>query len=130
MKRRKWIWAAVFLAAALSGLFFFRRTGGDPSGSGEEERRTYSRHYAMITGGEDSEFWDKVYESALEEGRESGVYVERFGSGLAVEYSRSELIDLAVQASVDGIIVPETRTRRRYVCWIRRWRAAFRWSRC
>lgn len=32
--------------------------------------------------------------------------MERFGSGLAVEYTKNELIELAIQASVDGIILP------------------------
>lgn len=66
----------------------------------------YNRHYVMITGGEDSDFWDQVYESALEEGKQRGVYVERFGADLAVRYDRNELLKLAIQASVDGIIVP------------------------
>ena len=68
--------------------------------------QTYERHYAMITDSEDSDFWDKVYESAKAAGLESDAYVERFGEQLAVEYTRNELIELAIQASVDGIILP------------------------
>ena len=65
----------------------------------------YDKHYVMITGNEDSSLLDNVYESAREEGRKRGIYVERFGSGLAVEYDRDQLLKMAVQASVDGIIV-------------------------
>ncbi len=70
-----------------------------------EQPVIYDRHYVMITGNEDSGLWDSVYESAREEGKKRGVCVERFGSGLAVEYDRNQLLKMAVQASVDGIII-------------------------
>ncbi len=72
----------------------------------EEFPKTYDYHYAMITDEGDSDFWDKVYESAKETGMKHNVYVERFGSGLSVEYTKNELVELAIQASVDGIILP------------------------
>lgn len=107
MTRKKTIiLAACCISGILGGFFFphehFRQTGIRDENSYE----TYERHYVMITGREDSDFWDRVYESALEEGRKRGAYVERFGEDLAVEYDRNELVKLAVQASVDGIIVP------------------------
>ena len=75
------------------------------SGIGENETwETYERHYALITDGTDSELWDRVYESALLEGKERGIYVERFGESLAVSYTRNQILDLAIRASVDGII--------------------------
>lgn len=70
-----------------------------------EQAAVYDRHYVMITGNEDSSLLDNVYESAREEGKKRGIYVERFGSGLAVEYDRDQLLKMAVDASVDGIIV-------------------------
>lgn len=70
-----------------------------------EQTVTYDRHYAMITENEDSGLWDSVYESARREGLERGICVERFGSGLAVKYDRDQLMKMAVQASVDGIII-------------------------
>ena len=72
----------------------------------QETYETYDQHYVMITDGEDSDFWNTVYDSALAEARREGVYIERFGEGLAVNYSRNELLKMAIQASVDGIIVP------------------------
>lgn len=105
MKKNRAGLSLIFLAAILLGLFFFlqkiRALGEGENGTYE----TYSRHYVMITGSEDSELWDQVYESALEEGKTRGVYVERFGADLAVDYDRNQLLKIAVQASVDGIIV-------------------------
>ncbi len=65
----------------------------------------YYRHYAMITGTGDDEFWDKVYASARAQGKKSGAYVERFGSNLSEANSRNELLQMAIWADVDGIIV-------------------------
>lgn len=95
----------LLLVFALAGLFFSLQKMGALEKGESDTYEIYSRHYVMITGNEDSELWDKVYESALEEGKARGVYVERFGTGLAVEYDRNQLLQIAVQACVDGIIV-------------------------
>lgn len=71
----------------------------------ESGTRTYARHYAMITPSDDTAFWNRVYESALAEGQETDVYVERFGETLSVDYDTNTLVQLAVQAGVDGIIM-------------------------
>lgn len=108
MKKNKnnkiWILIIVLLVI-LTGLiilcFFIRNS----SSSAKKSYNEYSRHYAMISDEEDTDFWNKVYESAHEYGDENDVYVERFGSNLAVKYSKNELLKLAIQANVDGIIV-------------------------
>lgn len=106
MSRRKSILFLLCLAGILGCLLFLWQRFYGLSRGEEREFEIYDRHYVMITGREDSDFWDRVYESAQEEGKKRGVYVERFGEDLAVEYSRNELLRLAMQASVDGIIVP------------------------
>lgn len=96
----------VFLLFILICLLFLWYKSSEMTGKDVGTYNIYNRHYVMITGGEDSDFWDQVYESAVEEGKQRGVYVERFGADLAVQYDRNELLELAIQASVDGIIVP------------------------
>lgn len=106
MDQRKRMVFVFCLAGLLGCLVFLWQRFYELSRSEEREFEIYDRHYVMITGREDSDFWDRVYESAQEEGEERGVYVERFGEDLSVKYSRNELLRLAMQASVDGIIVP------------------------
>ncbi len=106
MKRNR-IWPlliamALLLAGLAAGRWELDTAGSSDNGGFE----TYSRHYVMITGRDDADFWDRVYGSAQEEGKRQDAYVERFGENLAEEYSRDELLKLAVQAAVDGIIVP------------------------
>ncbi len=75
---------------------------GNPGGPGST---SYERHYAFIHRGADEELWAHVYDGARARGEELGIYVEDFGSQLTVDYDRDELIRIAVDASVDGIIV-------------------------
>ncbi len=106
MSQRKTALLLMLLTGMTLCLVVFRQRVHKWNGSEEGAYEIYDRHYVMITGREDSDFWDRVYESALAEGKKRSVYVERFGEDLAVEYERNELLRLAMQASVDGIIVP------------------------
>ena len=95
---------AVFILAPVVLMVYGRVLYGGTSKE-IEQMTTYGRHYVMITGEEDSGLWDAVYESARTEGEKQGIYVERFGDNLAVKYDTCQLVKMAVQASVDGIIV-------------------------
>jgi len=65
----------------------------------------YSHHYAFIRPDGDKDFWNNVYMGAKEKGEELGVYVEDFGSALTVDYSTNDLLKIAINADVDGIII-------------------------
>lgn len=66
---------------------------------------TYKRHYAYIHSNDNSKFWEEVYAGALGTGKETGAYVENFGANLTVDYDEDDLIRMAIEASVDGIIL-------------------------
>ena len=65
----------------------------------------YHNHYAFIYTGENSDFWNDVYAGALTKGEELGVYVQDFGRDLTVHYSTQELMRIAMDAQVDGLII-------------------------
>ncbi|MDL2295731.1 substrate-binding domain-containing protein [Lachnospiraceae bacterium OttesenSCG-928-E19] len=69
------------------------------------ENVSYEYHIAMITGNYSDIFWQSVYKEAHESGMELGMYVEDFGIELNEEYSVLELMEMAIAAKVDGIIV-------------------------
>ncbi len=107
MEKRK---IAIFLLAAvfiLAPLVLMGYGSVIYSGTSKEieQMNDYDRHYAMIVDEKDSVLWDAVYESARAEGEKRGILVERFGSSLAVDHDRLQLLKLATQASVDGIII-------------------------
>lgn len=69
---------------------------------------SYEHHCAFITDNYDDPFWDAVYESAHEEGKNSGIFVENFGKDLYLTYSTDDLLKMAISANVDAIIVEAT----------------------
>ncbi len=118
MKKRRFaifLLVAVFILAPFALMLYGRMLYGGTSKE-IEQMTTYDRHYVMITGAEDSGLWDAVYESAKAEGEKRGIYVERFGDQLAVQYDRCQLVKMAVQASVDGIIVNSDETEEMTAC--------------
>lgn len=92
------------LAATAGCLVYFRWQVGKISCLKTEERE-FSNHYAFITTDNDNQFFRTVYEAAKAEGEKRNDYVELMGDGLAVDYSRDELMRIAVHAKVDGIIL-------------------------
>lgn len=66
---------------------------------------SFQYYCAMITDDTKSSFWQSVYEGAYEKGLSENVYVELFGENLDAEYSKQDLLKIAIASKVDGIIV-------------------------
>lgn len=71
----------------------------------EENLITYEKHIVMIVENREDTFWQAVYESAKMAGEEQNYYIEMFGDNLPIEYSKQELLKIAIDAAVDGIII-------------------------
>ena len=94
--------ALIVLVAVLGAVIFVLQYNILTDEKKESEGRSYDRYYAFIAG-DDSDFWQEVYESAKSYGEKNNVYVENFGSDLAVNYSEAQRIEIAIAAGVDGI---------------------------
>lgn len=71
----------------------------------ETQKEVYDRYYVMITDDRKSAMWSSVYEGAKGRALEDGVYVDWLGENLLEEYSREDLMEIAIASGVDGIIV-------------------------
>lgn len=91
------------IAATIGGLIYFRYQVGKVKYLQTEERE-YTNHYAFITSDNESQFFRAVYEAAKKEGEKRDDYIELMGDNLSVDYSRDDLMRIAVHAKVDGII--------------------------
>ena len=91
--------AAVFVVAWM----YFRFIMG--KGTEEQPEKIYSHYYAMVTDDYRSSFWQYVWQGASEEAARHDSYVELFGADLGYDYSIEELMDMAIAAKVDGIMV-------------------------
>ena len=95
--------SVVIIITVIMGIAAFRfyRSGFKE----ETENKTYGRYYVMITDDRKSSFWQSVYQGAYERGLEEDAYVEMLGDNLSENYSREELMRIAISSDVDGIIV-------------------------
>lgn len=100
----------LFIAAAavITVILIFRNTEKNGEISGDEKSYTY--HVAMISADASDIFWDSLYDEACRAGEESDIYPEDFGSELNEEYEIEDLVEMAIAAKVDGIVVESTET--------------------
>ena len=92
----------VVVAVTILMTVTFNNHIGDMTGGNEEY---YSGYYVMITENRTSQFWRSVYEGGLKAGKESNVYVELLGDNLSRDYSKKDLMQMAIASGVDGIIL-------------------------
>lgn len=71
----------------------------------------YEYHVAMISSAPSDVFWKSIYEEAKNKGKDLGIYVENFGADLSENYSTEEMLEMAIAAKVDGIIVEAGKDR-------------------
>lgn len=69
------------------------------------EENSYGKYYTMIVEDKKSAFWQSVYKGAYKQGQKEGAYVELLGENLSQDYSRAELMEIAISSEVDGILV-------------------------
>ena len=90
-------------AAVVTGIIFrvIARTMRDIE---QEEVIGYDRHYAFIAEDSESDFWQEVFNAAYEQAKDYNIYLEDLGSGLGKDFSADELLRIAVNSKMDGIV--------------------------
>ena len=96
---------SVMLATAILCGFYFFIQFHKVANNQDTEYKIYDKHYVMITEKTEEEFWSEVYAGAYDEAEQNGIYLERLGENIAVDYSINDLLRMAINASVDGIII-------------------------
>lgn len=71
----------------------------------ERDANRYEQYYVMITGDKNSSLWQSVYQGAYEAGLEQNIYVDLLDEVFSNQYSREDLMQIAIASKVDGIIV-------------------------
>ncbi|WP_455716808.1 substrate-binding domain-containing protein [Anaerosporobacter sp.] len=73
--------------------------------------KNYSKYYVMIPSERNSSFWDSVYDSASVVANENNAFLEMFGANLSEKYSETQLMRMAIEADVEGIILEANETK-------------------
>ncbi len=70
----------------------------------QEEAVSYDKHYAFVTDDTESDLWQEVFKAADEQAKEYNAYLEDLSVGLGRDYSSEELLRIAVNSKMDGIV--------------------------
>ncbi len=97
--------AILMIIVSVGSIVAMRLIMAQIGNTGVTQNDPYSKHYAFIHNGTGEELWSNLYQAAAAKGETLDAYVEDFGQDLTVAYSAPELVRIAVDASVDGIIV-------------------------
>ncbi len=71
----------------------------------ESDPNRYDKYYIMIAEDNSSSFWQSVYKGAYEEGLLQNSYVDLLNGAFDHNYSREDMMRIAIASEVDGIIV-------------------------
>ena len=100
------------LLITIGSMVFFRMQISKDSVLKESMQfQNFDKHYVMITSRGKTSFWNGAYQGALKTANEKGAYLELLGSNLSVEYSETQLMRIAIESNVDGIIVEADESR-------------------
>lgn len=103
--------ALILLGIFIVGFFVFftnnfYKSVWEKSGLEEaEETRNYDKQYEMIVGSGKNEFWQAVYESALEAAQEHDAYVQFHARDMGDGYDEIDYMEISIAAGADGIIL-------------------------
>ena len=105
--------AFMFLATIISFGFYRQRMKEASNLLQEAKYNQYDSYVAIITSNDKSDFWQNVYKAANKYGKEHGVYVDLMSDNVDVNYSKTELFEMAIESGCDGILLegdntPET----------------------
>lgn len=90
-------------AAVVTGILF-RLISKTMENIQPEETVAYDKHYAFIAEDSETDLWAEVLRASSDQAKEYGAYLEDFGNVLGRDYSAEDLLRIAVNSKVDGII--------------------------
>lgn len=105
--------AFMFLTTIISFILFQQRMNEANVLLKDAQYNSYDSYVVLITSNDKNDFWQNVYNSASEYGRANGVYVDMISDNVDVNFSKLELLEMAIESGCDGIMIegdnnPET----------------------
>ncbi len=97
--------AFMFIATIVSTVIYKERMEETGSLLQEEEYSQYDSYAILISSDDDSDFWRQVYNAAKEYGEENGVYVDLLSDSMEENYSKNELMEMAIATDCDAIFL-------------------------
>lgn len=106
--KRKLIYAICGIIFSIIILLVYINKISFENSTKQDENDKYKYHYVLITDKANESFWENVKNAASKYGKANGAYVDVMGQGIAANYSQYELLEIAIESKVDGIILEGT----------------------
>lgn len=103
--KKTWIFTILMICMVLTAIVGVRFIQLSMKHGEDINYENYDRYYVMITDDRKSSLWKSIYQGAFEEGKSENIYVEMLGDNLDIDYSKEQLMEIAIASEVDGIIV-------------------------
>ena len=97
--------AFMFLTTIISFVLYQQRMHEANNLLKEAKYSQYDSYVVLIASNDKSDFWQNVYQSASEYGKEHGIYVDMISDNVDVNYSKTELLEMAIESGCDGIML-------------------------
>lgn len=97
--------AFMFIITCISFFLFRQRMAYADVLLKEARYSQYDAYVAMICSDDNSDFWKNVYQSAREAGKEYGIYVDLLSDNVDVNYTKAQLLEMAIDSDCDGILL-------------------------
>ena len=107
MKKRNLlgIWVTLAALICVSGVLMFIFVSYSKSLGQQEVSKEYDKYYVMIADDPKASLWQSVYESAFNAGLDQNIYVEMLSDRFSENYTKYQLMEIAIASKVDGIIL-------------------------
>lgn len=86
-----------------SYIFFRMRVGTASSVLGRSVANEYSKYCVLIC--DDTPFWEQVHDYAINSASEENILIDMISKRLNKDYSKADLLKIAIEAKVDGILL-------------------------
>lgn len=97
--------AFMFIATIISTILYKHRMEEAVSLMAEAKYSQYDSYVVMISSDDDSVFWQQVYNTAKKYGEENGVYVDLLSETVDESYSKTQLLEMAIESDCDAIFL-------------------------
>lgn len=91
------------LVTLVTMIYLSHRVRDDMNLSRNEDKGP-DRYYALVVRDSEDPYWVSAYESMKKQGEIYNVYVDKSGNNLSADYSKYDLMEMAIASRVDGII--------------------------
>ena len=97
--------AFMVITTIISVIFYRRNLSAVENLLSDREYQQYNSYVIFVAEDDNSNFWNEVYTAAKNRGAKEGVCVDRISDNLKGDFSKTQLLEMAINSGCDGILL-------------------------